>query len=170
MESFSRSEINCFSFGLNFRDFLHAHLVLVLLLRSILCFEVLAAFIRFHYRLLYIYHFPCLTVKGRSPAVPYFYIILSYLSESGGKRLKIVSLLLRARSGTVEDRGGEDSHWYGRPRCGPLIPPAQPPLTRLGEPRIQPVPNGGPPATPDEEDGQAEADEKGAPHDGPTSP
>ena len=41
MESFSRSEINCFSFGLNFRDFLHAHLVLVLLLRSILCFEVL---------------------------------------------------------------------------------------------------------------------------------
>ena len=81
--------------------------------------------------------------------------------------MKIVSLLLRAHSGTAEDRGGEDSHWYGRPRCNPLIAPAQPPLTRLGEPRIQPVPNRGPPATPDEEGGQAEEDEKGPPHDGP---
>ena len=125
MDSFSRSEIICFSFGLNFRDFLHAHLVLVLLLRSFLCFEVLTAFIRFHYRLLYIYHFPCLTVKGRSPPVPYFYTILSYLSESGGKKIEDCIL---APMGSLRDGGrsrGEDSHGNGRPRSNPPIASAQ---------------------------------------------
>ena len=78
MDSFSRSEIICFSFGLNFRDFLHAHLVLVLLLRSILCFEVLAAFIRFHYRLLLYIIFPALLLKEEALQYPIF--ILSFLT------------------------------------------------------------------------------------------
>ena len=78
MESFSRSEINCFSFGLNFRDFLHAHLVLVLLLRSILCFGVLAAFIRFHNRHLIYIIFPALLLKEEALQCPIF--ILSFLT------------------------------------------------------------------------------------------
>ena len=49
------------------------------LLRSILCFEVLAAFIRFHYRLLYIFNiFPALLLKEEALQYPIF--ILSFLT------------------------------------------------------------------------------------------
>ena len=119
VESFSRSEIKCFSFGLNFRDFLHAHLVLVLLLRSILCFEVLAAFIRFHYRLLYIFNiFPALLLKEEALQYPIF--ILSFLTFQKVEEKDRRCIL--APTGSLRDGGR--SRGGGQPFLWP--PPVRP--------------------------------------------
>ena len=82
----------------------------------------------------------------------YFYTILSYLSESGGKKIEeLLSLRLWDHSRTAEQHRGEDGHGYSRPRCVPPIAPAQLALTRLAGPRIQTMPDGGPPAAPDDQ-------------------
>ena len=64
--------------------------------------------------------------------------------------MKIVSYLLRAHSRTTEQDRGEDGHRDVRPRSDPLNGPAPLALTRLAGPRIQTMPDGGPPAAPDD--------------------
>ena len=96
--------------------------------------------------------FPALLLKEEALQCPIFILSFSYLSESGGKKIEVLlSLRLWDHSRTAEQDRGEDGHRDVRPRSDPLNGPAPLALTRLAGPRIQIMPDGGPPAAPDDQ-------------------